>query len=82
MLSPIMRQDIYDIEQSISDLGETDKSQEWEWVVENTWDREGALKAKKLSQWAVKRPVKVTWKQVTKWFDLIAAEIPPEHIDW
>ena len=38
------------------------------------WERPktGSSKAKKLSQTAVKGPVKVTWKQM--WFDLMAAE--------
>ena len=40
ILSLLVGQDIYDIEQSIADLGETDKSQEWVQAVGKTQDRE------------------------------------------
>ena len=46
MLNLIMEEDIYDVEQSISDLGETDKYQEWVWAVGKTQERKGALKTK------------------------------------
>ena len=35
-LSPVVRQDIYDVGQSIADLRETDKSWEWEWATGKT----------------------------------------------
>lgn len=46
MLNLIMEEDIYDVEQPISDLGETDKYQEWVWAVGKTQERKGALKTK------------------------------------
>lgn len=47
MLSPVMEQDICDVGQSIADLGETDKSQEWVWAMEKSQEREGAGKSQK-----------------------------------
>ena len=44
-----------------------------------TQDREGAQKAKRLSQVDIKGPVRITQKQM--WFDLIAAGTQPEKID-
>ncbi|XP_034509887.1 uncharacterized protein LOC109490178 isoform X5 [Ailuropoda melanoleuca] len=75
MLSPVTGQNIYDVGQSVAHLGDTDKSQESTSCGKNLrqrWD----LKNQRLSQSAVKDPVKVTWKQM--WFDLLAAGTPPE----
>lgn len=79
MLIPVVGQDIYDFGQCIADMGETDKSWGRVWAMGKTQDREGALKAKRLSQLALKCSVKLTWMQM--WFDLLAARTPPEKID-
>lgn len=52
MLSPVVRKDIYDVEQSTVDLGETEKSQEQVQVMGKIQDR--AQEVKKLSQLTVK----------------------------
>lgn len=78
MPSPVMGQNIYDVEQSITDLGGTDKSQESTSCgkdLRQRWD----LKNQRLSQSAVKDPIKVTRKQI--WFDLLAAGTPPGKVD-
>lgn len=48
MLSPVVGEDIYDVVQSIADLGETDKSQAQLQAVGKTWDRKGSWKAQSL----------------------------------
>lgn len=40
-MNSVVEQDVYDVEQSTADLGETVKSQEWVWTVGKTRDREG-----------------------------------------
>lgn len=60
--------------QSITDLGETDKSWECVWAVGKVQDRQTAQKAKRLSQSAIKCLLTGTQKQM--WFDVIAASDP------
>lgn len=49
MLSPVVGQDIYDVGQSIADLGETDKFQKLVPAVRKILDKEETKKAKSLS---------------------------------
>lgn len=58
MLSPVVQQDTYEAGQSIDDLGETDKFQEWVQL----WERPKTepQKAKRLSHLALKGLVNVT----------------------
>lgn len=50
MLSPVVEQGIYEVVQPTVDLGETEKSRDWIWVVEMAQDRAGTQKAQRLSQ--------------------------------
>ena len=49
MLSLVLGQAMYKVGQSVADLGDTDKSQEWVWAVRKIQDREGAGKPKAIS---------------------------------
>ena len=50
MLSPVVEQGIYEVVQPTVDLGETEKSRDWIWVVGMAQDRAGTQKAQRLSQ--------------------------------
>ena len=50
MLSPVVEQGIYEVVQPTVDLGETEKSRDWIWVMEMAQDRAGTQKAQRLSQ--------------------------------
>lgn len=79
MLTPVMEQSIYDIRQSIADLGDTEKISGMSIGCGKRSTTERELRKQKGYPISLKEFIKVTPKQM--WFDTLAAGIPPEKID-